>query len=112
MSDPLTKGAILAAAGKAFAQVAPLAIGAAIALKFNTSALTLRARVFAVFASFALGHYIGGAIIEWYAIDSGFIADAIKVAAALYGMSAVTSISAEIPAVIASIRRRITGESQ
>lgn len=109
MGDFFSKAEAMAEAGKILSQLAPLAIGAGIALRFSTSEMTTRAKVGAVATSFALGHYLGGAVVEWFHVSPGYIADAIKIAAAMYGLSATASINAELPAAISEIRRKFTG---
>lgn len=112
MGDFFGKAAALAEVGKILSQLAPLAIGAGIALRFSMAEMTPRAKICAVATSFALGHYIGGAVVEWFGVGTGYIADAIKIAAAMYGLSATSSINAELPAAIAAIRRKLTGDQK
>ena len=112
MGDFFGKAAALAEVGKILSQLSPLAIGAGIALRFSMAEMTPRAKLCAVATSFALGHYIGGAVVEWFSVGPGYIADAIKIAAAMYGLSATSSINAELPAAIAAIRRKLTGDQK
>lgn len=111
MAEPTTT-----VAAKLLADAAPLAIGSAIALKFNTADLAFTGRAFAFVASLAIGHYIGGALIERAAIDPGMLADGVKLATSLFGLSFAASITAEIPqlvtAMVAAIRRKFLGDSE
>lgn len=88
----------------------PGAVGAAIALRFNTANASVLDRLLAFLAGAALAHYAGSALAQWYGLD-GFMADATKVAVGLFGLALVANVMAEIPALIAFARRRLFGDS-
>lgn len=108
MPEPTTP----AAAGllKLAASLVPGAVGAAIALRFDTSASSPRQRWLAFAASIALSHYVGGALAEQYALHD-MAADAARLAIGLFGLGLAAGLNAELPQIIAAARRKLLGES-
>lgn len=91
------------------AHIFPAIVGAAIALRFNTTDLSARKRASAFAASVGIAYYGGGAIVEWWNL-TGLIAEAAMVAAGLFGLSIIASLMAEIPAAITQLRRKYLGD--
>lgn len=107
MTEPATTGtaAILLKLGSVF----PGVIGAAIALRFNTADLSASKRASAFLASIAIAHYLGGAVVEHWAL-AGMVAEAAKLAAGLFGLSVIASLMAEVPTIVGQLRRRYLGD--
>lgn len=104
MTDPASYPVI-----KPLIALLPGCVGAAIALRFNTTDSRAIDRVFAFAAGASLAHYGGGALAQWYGLD-GLLADSTKLAVGLFGLALVASVMAEIPALIAAARRRFLGD--
>ena len=108
MTEPTTVPAL---AIKLLGGIVPGAVGAAIALRFNTSDLTRSRRIAAFGCSVGLAHYLGGAVVEHWAL-AGMVADAAKLGTGLFGLSIVAAMITEVPTIVAALRRRFIGESQ
>lgn len=106
MTEPTTASLL-----KLFGGLLPGALGAAIALRFNTADASNLDRSLAFAAGVGLAHYGGGALAQWYGLD-GIIAEATRLAVGLFGLALVANVMAEIPALIAYARRRLLGDSQ
>ena len=111
MTEPASGLASLAA------KLAPSAVGAVIALRFNTRDISAPARAFAVVCSLAIGHYVGGGVVDYLALLLGrpppeMMANCAHMGAAVFGLSLIASVTAEIPKAIAALRRKFLGDSQ
>lgn len=105
MTEPTTASIV-----KLLGALLPGAVGSAIALRFNTTDARALDRLLAFMGGVALGHYGGGALAHWYGVD-GVLADAMRVAAGLFGLALVANVMAELPSLIAAARRRLFGDS-
>jgi hypothetical protein len=108
MPEPTTPAA--AAILKVAAGLVPGAVGAAIALRFNTTDISPRQRWLSFAAGIALAHYGGGALAEQYNL-TGMVADAARMAIGLFGLGLAAGLNAELPQIIAAARRKLMGET-
>lgn len=106
MSDPITPAGIAVALGK----LLPSAVGAALSLRLNTADLSAGKRLVAFLGALALGHYLGAAVADQYAL-TGAKEEAARLLIALYGLNLIALISAQLPALLDTARRRILGDT-
>lgn len=92
----------------------PSAIGSLLSLYVSKekTAKMKRVELFAVFIfGVALAHYLGGAAIEYSALNPHSItADAIKLTIGLLGMAILTNVMDQLPLAIAGLRKKWIGE--
>ena len=108
MSEPVTP---LLAAIKGLASLIPEAAGSAVALRLNTIPLKPIDRMFSFACGVALAHYVGGAAADYLSL-SDIQADASKVVVGIFGLNFSASITAQIPDVVQSLKKRIFGGSE
>jgi len=89
----------------------PGAAGAAVSLWFKPASLSPLSLLWYLLCGGCVAHYIGGAIVEWRALD-GLIADAVKFVTGVHGLGLLVVINAQLPSFVASIRKRFVGDSQ
>ena len=106
MSEPITS---IGAAVKLLAALIPEAVGSAIALRLNTIPLRPLDRMFA--CGVALAHYVGGAVSQYFAL-TGILEDASKVVVGIFGLNLSAAITAQIPTIIESARKRVLGDNK
>lgn len=109
MSDPLT--GLIAALWKLIGGVLPAAAGALISLRLNTADLSFGTRLIAFLSAFALGHYLGAAVAQQYALE-GPKAEAASLVIALFGLNLVAILAAQLPSLFDLAKRRILGDTQ
>lgn len=108
MSEPITS---LGAAVKLLAALIPEAVGSAIALRLNTIPLRPLDRMFSFACGVALAHYVGGGVSQYFAL-TGILEDASKVVVGIFGLNLSAAITAQIPTIIESARKRVLGDTK
>ena len=108
MSEPITS---LGAAVKLLAALIPEAVGSAIALRLNTIPLRPLDRMFSFACGVALAHYVGGGVSQYFAL-TGILEDASKVVVGIFGLNLSAAITAQIPTIIESARKRVLGDNK
>ena len=89
----------------------PGAAGAAVSLWFRPASLSPLSLLWYLLCGGFVAHYIGGAIVEWRALD-GLIADAVKFVTGVHGLGFLVVINSQLPSFVASIRKRFIGDNQ
>lgn len=112
MSEPTS----LAAFAKIFGKFLPSIIGsflAVLTLQYdNTKPLSSRilSGIIAFITGVAVSHYVGSAIISVYPEISEIVADSIKFALGIFGLTLINNLINEIKPWMESLRKKVFGE--
>ena len=108
MSEPITS---LGAAVKLLVALIPGAFGSAIALRLNTIPLKPLDRLFSFACGVALAHYVGGAVSEYFELKD-ILESTSKLVVGIFGLNLCAAITAQIPTIIESARKRVLGDNK
>ena len=93
-----------------FTALLPSVLGAGLSAATNRHR-TFIEHIVAIFTGILVAWYFGGALLEWRDIKPGFIADAIKVGFALFGINFTSAVADNILPAISGLREKYTGKA-
>jgi len=103
---------ILAKFSAWFWSIIPAAIGSALSLYFGKDKTLLMSRIelsMVFIFGISIAHYLGGAAVAYWAVQTSIIADAIKFTTGLIGMAALSHVLIQVPLVVTALRKKYFG---